>query len=78
MIRICPRSLAIPCLEFALGASKAEALALVRLREEEVGVQTDQVQVGFPFQAEVEAADRRRMVLGAPLGVVLPVSLDLV
>jgi hypothetical protein len=68
----------IPCLESERGVSRAEALALVRPEEQAVGVQIDRVQVGFPFQAEVEAVDRHRMVSAVPSGAVLLVFLDLV
>ena len=52
--------------------SKAEALALVRIEEQVVGVPTDRVQVEVPFRVEVEV-DPHRMVSAGPLVVVLRV-----
>ena len=77
MIRLSLRSLVIPCPGFASGASKVEALALVRPWERVVGVQIDWVQVVVPFRVEVEM-DRHRRVLAVPWVVVLRVGLDLV
>ena len=57
-------------------ASKAEALAWVRLTEPRVGERIGQVQAGLPF-LEFEVADLRRRVSAVPLDVVPLVFPDL-
>jgi hypothetical protein len=76
MIRSSLRSRLNPCQESEWEASKAGALALVRLEGAMVGDQVDWAQVAVPCHLAVEAVDPHRTVSAGPSGVVLQVFPD--